>query len=250
MNALAILVLGIIAVWHWSGWKKIPIGWRALRTFLGKRTHSEAEEGWKWAAWPLGLEPIDCREIILSLGQLEATTKDNLKVFLTSTVTYRVIDLYKYLDVQTENSNIKHVIDEKRTEVLRAEIRARSLEEVLDLKKELGEIVKGAIEHEDWGLDIKHVVIPEIKPDPKTSEDLALKRREELQKEGQMVEGIHLAVLTAAIKNEAEKKGATLTDEQAYESALYITGKADPKKMYGVDAATAKVIGAILERKS
>ncbi|MDP9249332.1 MAG: SPFH domain-containing protein [bacterium] len=241
------IILLVVALWWWSGWKKIPTGHRGLLTILGSRTHWERKERWRWAAWPLGLIPVNCKQQIMPLGVAEFTTRDNLTVFVDGTVAYKVCDLYQYLDV--EESEIEHGIDEKRTEVLRTEIRKRPMKEVLDLADELGKHVKEAVEHEDWGIDIKHVVISSIKPDPKTLEALALQAREELERKGQRVEKEHFGEMVADFekpKKEGGKYG--FTHEEAYEAALYITGKADPKKMYGLDAATATAMAKVFGR--
>jgi regulator of protease activity HflC (stomatin/prohibitin superfamily) len=239
----AILLLG----WIWSGWRKLPVGSRGLVLKLGERTEKEVEEGWQWTLCPFyTIEPVDCREKILNLGEAEFTTKDNTKVKVSSTITYKVNNMNKYLGV--ERQHIENALDEKRTEVLRSEIRLRDLKEVLSLGPELGLKVKESIEHEDWGVDIKHVVIPTIIPDPKVAEDLALKAREELQRNGQRVEMENFRELYADLQKSPDPNIRGLSPEQAYEAMLYLTGKADPKKIYGIDPAVVAAIMSFTRR--
>ena len=242
-----LLVLWTIGLWilAGTGWKEIEIGWRGQLLFLGERVKNtdELKEGWRWVPWPFGLKVADCRQITLSLGELVATTADDVPVFIDSTVMYKVVVLDKYFDV--EEKGLQTALDHSRTQVLRAEVRQLDLEKVLNLHEQLAEQVKDALEHEDWGIDVVEVIIPEIKPEPKVAEDLALQEREKLQKRGQVVE--------ANLFNElVEKfKAAGRTDEQAYEQAQLTIGKATKDiKAIKLDAQTIEtIVTAVLGRK-
>ena len=240
---LAVWIVGLV-FWARSGFTTIPIGWRGQLLFIGERIAAELGEGLRWTPWPFGLKLADCRQITLNLGTLEAITKDNVPVVMDSTVMYRVVELDKFFEV--EEVGLKRALDDSRTQVLRAEVRALPLESVLDLHEQLAEQVKGVLEHKDWGIDVVEVIIPEIKPEGEVAKDLALKKREELQKAGQEVEfQLFIDRVKAGI-------GARLTREQAIEQAQLTIGKASKSidaKTIALDSATAEVVARILGRK-
>ena len=244
---LFLLALAIGLSWFWAGWKKIPVGYRGLQLFFGKRRHQEYPEGWRWIPLPFDVKIADCRQIILKLDKLEAITRDNLSVTTGSTVVYKIVDLYKFFDIE----NLETGIDQSRTAVLRSKIRGKSQSEVLDLHEELSKDVKDALEHEDWGVDILEVIIPEISPDMETAKNLALKKHEELQAEGQTVE-IQLFIDKVNKLMTPPPTGAGLSREQAVEQVQLAIGKASKTvdaKTITLDPVTAALIAEALRRK-
>ncbi len=241
--ASATLTIGL-GFWALTGLKKIEVGWKGQLLFLGQRMDATLHEGWRWVPTPFGVKLADCRQQILELDKLKAMTLDNIEVIVSATVTYRVANLNAYFGV--EASGLKRGIDDVRDALIRARVRLMTLAETLSSTRELGEglLSSLSIESGDWGIIVIRVAIPEILPlDKKVSEDLALRERERLQREGQLVEASHIAALTEFFR------GKGLSSETAYEAALLVVGKADPKKVFSLDPATAVALATLLGRR-
>lgn len=246
---LAWVILLAAALWWWSGWINIPVAWKGVRTLMGKRTGDYTDEGWRWAAWPWGLIPVNTEQQILRLGVIKALTSDNATVWVDSTIVYHISDPVKSMDVNKKK--LKEGLDQKRTEVLRSKIRQLPMEVVFDIHEELGEEVKEAIEHKDWGVDILQVIVPEIAPDPSIAEDLAKKKKEELQRSGEEVEIDHTVKKMNQLMT-PPPVGAGLTREQALEQLQLTTGKATKAidaKTLTLDPVTAALVAKILEKR-
>lgn len=258
-----ILVIFALFSWFWSGWKKIPIGWRALRTFLGKRTHSEVEEGWRWAGWPLGFRAEDCRQAILKLDPIDAITNDNVKVAVDGSIVRRITDLWTFLEVNPKE--LLQGLDDLWDEIIRCKVRERDLEDVLAMHVALGTDAKNHIHGHatHWGISVDKVMVAGITPsDQKVMDDLELKKREGLQRAGQRVQVGHFADMVRFLSGTTpldqsdpnSPKGPGLPPELAYEAALIQIDKAESKKLssstFGLDAAVVKaLVEAVKEMK-
>ena len=274
--ALVLVVSTIIGFTTWSGWlllwslglgiwvlaglKEIEVGWRGLLTVIGQRQSHEFGEGWHWAPFPSGILPADCREQIMSLENLEAITRDDVRVNIGGTVVYRIAEggLFTFFGV----SNLKRGIEDTRAEVIRARVRQLPLEAesgvmgVLDSHEELGREFGTALGAASvgWGIVILRVIIPEIaSSDPKVSEDLALKKREELQQVGQVVELHHTDRMVSAMEHGGNVTvggrnftfTGGLTKEEAVTQVRLALGQ---MKLQGLtlDASSATALAALL----
>lgn len=265
---IVLLVVFSLVSWIWSGWKKIPIGWKGLKTFLGKRTHTKVNEGWQLAPWPQGIEAEDCRQAVIKLEPLEAITKDNIKVTIDGSIVRTITDLFKFLDVNPKE--IRQGLDDIWDEIIRRQVRKKELKDALEMHVTLGEYAKKHIHKHsnlNWGIGIVRVMIAGITPtDTKVIEDLELGKREELQRVGQQVQAAHFGALVnffagdspLEIENDVtpgpKTPGPKLSPELAYEAALIHIDKTTPKdissKTFGLDPATVTaIVNAVMGRK-
>lgn len=231
------------------GPKKIEVGWKGKLLFLGQRVNrmnTVLGEGWRWAPFPFGIKMADCRSMVLKLDHLDVITEDKVKVRIDATVFYQVNDLDKFFDFR--ESDIKEGLDNLRDEAIRDQIFDLPLDKVLGMHATLAEKTQSTLQgeaNESWGIEVLRVVVAEIKPEDKVMDDLELNMREELQKKGQLVEANHIAGLIKLFKD--SDPGINL--EQAVELAQLVTGKADPKKIWGINlspdalAAAQKILG-------
>lgn len=239
-------------VWAKGGLKKIEVGWRGQLLFLGERYQTFFREGWRWTPFPFGVKVTDCRQTVVKLDPLEVITLDNVKVKIDGSIIRQVADLDKFFGV--EESGIKQGLDDIWDQTIRANVKATDLEEVLQMHAELGQQVHDAIgvrASESWGIDIPRVIIAGIEPDPEVTKDLALLKREELQREGQKVEFKHFADRVLELMA-PPPVGPGLSREQAIEQVQLALGKATKAidaKTIALDSATAALVVAILGRK-
>ncbi|OGI99782.1 hypothetical protein A3H53_01005 [Candidatus Nomurabacteria bacterium RIFCSPLOWO2_02_FULL_40_10] len=140
ISLLLVLVLGI---WVLGGLKSIEIGWKGQLLSLGERMDALFEEGWRWIPFPFGLKNADCRKQTISLGKLETTTKDNVKVFVDGSVVYQVEDLQKYFNAT--KSDLEKWIDDTRKQVVRTRIRELEQKEALNMHDDLGKEMEEAL---------------------------------------------------------------------------------------------------------
>jgi len=226
---------------------------------MGKRQPNKiVSEGWNWVWWPLEeIKAGDCRKRIFTLGKIEAITRDNVTVTLGSTIVYQIIDLNEYFSVEPED--VEKGLDVARTEAIRSSVRDKDLEQILNLHQEIGKMVKIAIEHSDWGIDILQVMISEILPDPKMAETMALRKKEDLEKEGQQTEAQHFANLVNFFSGKEKltdkgPAGPNLLPELAYEAALVHLGKTKQKKIasntFGLDKNTMDALVQVVMARS
>jgi regulator of protease activity HflC (stomatin/prohibitin superfamily) len=257
---LLVLWTIVLGIWAGTGWKKIDIGWRGQLLFLGGRMTGFFNEGWRWAPFPFGIKPADCRKQTLDLKVLEATTIDNVKVFVGGSVVYRVVDLDIYFNA--EKQDLENWVDNTRKQVIRTRVRELPQAEVLNMHDDLGKEMETALRNQgsdQWGVEIIQVIMPEIFPDPEVAKDLALLERENLQQKGQRVQARHQADLvkffsgTEKLGDEGPT-GPGLSPELAYEASLIHIDKAEKKKLasntLGLDVATVKaLVEAVTGRK-
>ena len=203
------------------------------------------KEGRRFVPSPFGINPIDCREVIMKLDSLEVITKDGVKVSIEGTITYHVVDLHKRANVK--DAEIKQGIDDARDQIIRVEVANTDLDEVLKMHSDLGKKMHKGLRKSSmrWGIKIIEVMITKVIPDPKIAEDLELETREELQKKGQLVEAQNIASLVVLF-TEPAPKGAGLSLADAKEMAQLITGKANPKNITGY-TFPPEILQAILE---
>ena len=239
-----------LAGWVSSGWKKIDLGSKGLLLLLGQRTDLKLDEGWRWAPFPFGIEPINVKEMFLELEPLVATTGDNVPVTIEATVAYRQKHLAKQFDVQ----DLKKGLEEARSQAIRIHVKNLDLEEVLKMHEELGKKTKEALfERGDdrWGIEIMEVFVPKISPDLQVANDLALRERENLQKKGQEVEIQHFVNQVNKLMAKPPA-GPGLSREQAIEQVQLALGKATKNidaKTIALDSTSAELVARILGRK-
>lgn len=249
-----------LSFWAWTGLRKIEIGWRGQLLFIGQRMATTLYEGWRWIPFPFGLKMADCREQIMKLDSLKIFTTDQVPVKVDGSIVYRVTDLNAYFDVEV--SGLKQGLDDVWDEVIRTQITGNAtlanpgvdLDHVLAMHATLAQQARTVLAGQAgmrWGIRVVRVVVAAITPDDKVTEDLELRKRERLQRVGQLVEVGHHAGIVDWLQNGGTLEGVTIppglfTKEQAYELALFTTGKADPKKVFGVDAGTVTAITAAI----
>ena len=248
-----ILVGMAIALWAWSGLKKMPVGWRGLLLFLGNRQEKEFKEGWRWAPFPFGIKATDCRQLVIKLDPVEAITKDNVMVTIEGSIVRAISNLYAYFGV--EETGLKQGLDDIWDEIIRAEVRKLDLDKVLGMQGDIAHNAHVALRNHanvHWGINVLRVVVASIKPvDEKVDEDLALLKREELQRQGQALELKHFAEQVTALMKEAPD-GPGLTREQAIEQVQLALGqlkKETRAQAFSFDPATAAMVAAILGGK-
>lgn len=239
----------ILGTWTKSGIKNIPVAHRGQLLFLGERQEPDFGEGWRWIPFPFGIKVHDCKEQIMELDPLEAITLDDVKVFITTTITYKTVDLDKRSNVQ--DAEIKRGLDDVRDQVLRVEVAGRPLEEVLKMHAAMGAVMHSELQKSSdrWGVKIIEVIITKVVTDPEVAKDLELKAREVLQREGQMVEFQHFVDRIKQLM-ELPPIGPGLTREQAIEQVQLGLGKASKTidaKTLTLDAATTEILAAFLK---
>lgn len=242
----------VLGIWAASGIKTVDIGWRGQLLYFGARQSPTFKEGLRWIPAPFGLKTADCRKQTLTFEVLDATTVDNVQVFVGGSVVYRVVDLNMYFDA--EKTDLEKWIDNTRKQVIRTRVRTLKQAEVLDAHESLGGEMVLALRKEDstrWGVEIIEVIIPEISPDPEVAKDLALQERENLQRKGQTVEISHFEEMVKKLMR-PKPRGVGLSREQAIEQVQLALGKASKTidaKTIALDSATAGIITTVLGRK-
>ncbi len=244
LSAIWTIGLSIWTIHGWWKWK-LDIGWEGQLLLFNQRMNFFFKEGRRFVPSPFGINPIDCREVIMKLDSLEVITKDGVKVSIEGTITYHVVDLHKRANVK--DAEIKQGIDDARDQIIRVEVANTDLDEVLKMHSDLGKKMHKGLRKSSmrWGIKIIEVMITKVIPDPKIAEDLELETREELQKKGQLVEAQNIASLVVLF-TEPAPKGAGLSLADAKEMAQLITGKANPKNITGY-TFPPEILQAILE---
>lgn len=244
----ALITFGLYT-WAGSGLTKIEVGWEGQLLFLGERQEATMIEGLRWVPWPFSLKLADCRQVVIKLDTLKKIiTKDNVQVEIDGTIIRKIVDLNKYFGV--EESGIKQGLDDIWDETIRTRVADANLADVLKMHAELGKKAHNSMGRRasaQWGIKILRVVIAGIKPDSKVADDLALKERENLQREGQKVEFAHF------IDRVKDLVAAGLTREQAIEQTQLALGKATKAidaKTFALDEASAKIIESVFGRRS
>ncbi len=252
-----------LGMWTESGHKKVEIGWKAQLLLFGERLNHKMGEGWHWVPFPFSLKSADCRQTVIKLDKIEKViTADNVQVDVDGSLIRQISDLDKYFDV--EESGLKQGLDDIWDETIRNKIAHSVLDDVLKMHMDLARGVieaMGVTASDSWGLTIMRVVIASIKPDSNVAEDLALKEREELQRDGQVIEIAHFdkmvnalvngGTINATKPNEVIFKGG-MSREQAIEQIQLALGKVTKTidaKTISFDVATIAAINAFLGRK-
>lgn len=232
--------------WFWSGWKKLPIGWQGLRTWLGRRTGQKIEDGWQWASWPWGIQAEDCRARTTELDEMKVFTKDSIEVSIGKTaIIWEIFDVYAYLSLNP--GELKKLLDDAVDQNIRRQIRITDFDDIAGM-----EFGTSAGTLERWGIRVVKIKVPDILPtDKKLRDAIQLAESENRERTGQRVEMKHLGDMVNDLMKPKSEGGHGLNQDQAYEAALLITGKADPKKITGftLDPATAAAIAAFSGRK-
>lgn len=250
-----ILLGWIVGMWIWlkTGLIKIEVGWKGQLLSLGERKDYIMNEGWHWIPFPFTVKTTDCRQTVVKLDVLEKIiTRDNIQVSIEGSIIREIFDLNKYFGV--EESGIKDGLDDIWDETIRTQVADKDLTDVLKMHAELGEEAHtkmGKQATENWGIKILRVVISSVKPDSKVAEDLALRERENLQREGQIVEFKHFGDRVLELMT-LPPAGPGLSREQAIEQVQLALGKATKNidaKTISIDAATAGLIGSLFGGK-
>jgi regulator of protease activity HflC (stomatin/prohibitin superfamily) len=251
MSTLTVIGVAIVAAWLWSGLKKLPYGWRGRLLFLGKKTGIEVGQGWVCVPWPLEVKAADCKKAVVKLDGLEAKTKDNVTVKVDASFVKQIVDLGAYFSVDPKT--VAQGLDDARDQEIRHRIRQVDLEVALDLQVDLAKEAEDAMGKKtaEWGIEISQLFIAAIKADAEVDEALELKKREELEREGQRVQARHHAELFKFFSGSAQlgndgPTGPSLPPDQANEAALIHMDKTDKKKLssntFGLDKATIDAI--------
>ncbi len=257
------LVWIVVAVfaWFWLGWQKLPLGWKGKRLLFSSLDRSEmvfgplsdVGDGWRWASWPVSIQSTDCREKVLELEPINAITKDNATVTVKSSISRKITNLSNYFRVDPHD--LEKGIDDLVNEKIREIIRSKDLTEVLGMQLELGAATTCHVSDYmtnkiHWGLVVTKVNVSSINPGAEMTADLEVKKREELQQLGEMVEAKHFVNLVAMYNKPIAEGGAQMPPSAAAEQAN-ITTKRVPKTVtehkYAVDANVADVVTKAVE---
>jgi regulator of protease activity HflC (stomatin/prohibitin superfamily) len=249
------LLLGsfLVALWLRSGLYKLPVGSRGLYKFLGRRLKKEVGEGWQVAPWPWSLGVADCTKQTHEFEVMKVKTKDNVDVMVGGSVIYRITDLFQYFNAK--QADLEAWLNNTRKQIVRTNVRKYDQEQILGFYEELGNelhsvFTKRGSGSRSWGIKILETIIPEITPDAKVSEDMALQLREKLQQLGQKVEIRHFADMVKEL-TAPPPDGPGLSREQAVEQVQIALGQLDKKlnvQGFQLDSATTELIGKIFGR--
>lgn len=255
-----IIFLSVLTV---QGWLRanIPVGSTAQLLFLGTRLGIFLGEGKNWIPWPFGEKVEDTRKKTVVLDPIEMLTKDGIKVKIPElSMVIQITDLNKYNDVNP--TDLKQLYDDVIDSNVRHKIRTNDLEQVLSMTLSMDE-AGIAQDLSNFGVNIIKVIVPRVVPaDEKTQNDMELKKREQLQREGQRIQVGHQARLISFLKGKNlldpsqtegpdNPRGPGLSDDKAYEASLIHMEKAENKKIasntFGLDDATIKsLVAAVL----
>jgi regulator of protease activity HflC (stomatin/prohibitin superfamily) len=247
----------IAAIWLWSGFYKLNIGWKGLVLFLGRRTHIVKKEGWQFVPWPWSIQAVDCHEKTIELDPLEdVVTNDNIEVKIYGSIVRDITDLYAYLSV--DQNTIKDGMDDIWDEQIRSVVGKTDLDKVLRMKGELAENARAGMHKHtlNWGITIIRVNISEVEPDQGTTEDLERKEREILKREGQKIQAEWSGQLEKYFSGTEPLTpggalGPKLSPDMAHEMTLYTLELAEKKrvesKTFGLDVTTSTAITTALK---
>jgi hypothetical protein len=245
---LAAWTIGL-GMWNRCGWKKVggnELGWRAAVLCFGQRTSGEVGEGWQWVPFPFGIKPVDCRARIAVLDTAKVNTFDNIEVTVGKpTIVWEIFNLNLFLDMNPDE--LPKLLDDVVDQNVRRQIRRTLYDNVvgMDFDTQVETL-------ERWGIRVVKIKVSDIlATDDKLRNDIQLAEAENRERVGQRVEMAHIANLVSDLMRPVSAGGQGLTQEQAYETALLITGKADPKKISGftLDSGTAAALASLLGRR-
>lgn len=238
----------VFALTLFPGFKNIPVASVGVPLFLGKRlTSFFLAEGWQWVGpfpfiFSIQDPPTDFKERTQKLDPLNVFTKDKVKVKVEGAIGWQVKNPSEYLSVAA--SVIEIGLDDAADEVIRREIAGNNLDDVLgsepDLRDKILDGVREKAQDRHWGIKITRVFMPEFGLDPKVEEDLALKRREEAQREGERTELDHIR---EQIKKTIDDRKCSF--DEAKEIVLLATkriGKQVEEKRFSIDDKTAEIL--------
>jgi len=165
-----------------NGLRTIPVGFRAMRLWLGKRVEGkEYPEGvvWNWPK-PFGdLEVKDCRDKPLDLPLSAVLTADNVPVDIDGALQIRITDINKNLSADKPEESLKNAAESDiRSIVLKLQSSTVAQEKQLIASFLMGEqtpieglLLKGlADSKEDWGITVSKVRITHIRLPQKLEE--------------------------------------------------------------------------------
>jgi regulator of protease activity HflC (stomatin/prohibitin superfamily) len=104
---------------------------------------------------------IDVKIQIVEVPQQTCMTKDNVSLFLTSVIYYRIISPHKAAFGIT---NIRQALVERTQTTLRHVIGARVLQDVIERREEIAQDIRSIVEEiaEGWGVEIESMLIRDI----------------------------------------------------------------------------------------
>lgn len=164
-----------------NGLRTIPVGFRAMKLWLGKRVEGkEYPEGvvWNWPK-PLGdLEVKDCRDKPLDLPLSAVLTADNVPVDIDGALQIKITDINKNLGADKPEESLKNAAESDiRSIVLRLQSSTVAQEKQLIASALMGQtpieglLLKGLADSEDlWGITVSQVRITHIRLPQKLEE--------------------------------------------------------------------------------
>ena len=244
---LMVLWTIVLAVWTASGHRTVEVGWKGQLLLLGGRKSYFFPEGRRFAPWPLGILPADCRTKPVELDTIKIFTSDGSEVSIKNlSIVWQIFDLDLYHSMDPEK--IKVLLDDVVDRNVRTRVRTNTLKEVLGMN--LGtENVQTSNDLQEFGIKVVRIVVPEIIPtNPKVIESIELERNERSEQIGQMVEAENFALLMAFLQKSLGEGGAGLTQAQAYEHAQLIVDKSKKSTTaFTLDSSTAAMAAAVLK---
>ncbi len=251
-----IIAFGFIGI---LGIYRIPVGSVGVPLVFGKRTHFVLDEGYQWLGpipFIVSYKEVSSREQGRALDPMDVFTKDQVRVRVPdAAVVWQIKNPDMFLSL--ERSVIETGLDDVLDEIIRLEIAGKTLDEVLGIGSEVRDKIlsEASARSSEWGIKIVRVPVPSFEPDDDVVKDLALRRREVSQREGQKVQ---LEFGLEYILKIKEKIDCSIDAAREYFQIITqkITKTVDEKK-FSLDDQTAEaiekaigLIGSILERRT
>lgn len=241
------------------GLRKIPVGFGGLGTFIGKRIAGQVySEGWAWN-WPRPFGDIlqeDMRENTLDIPMTEVLANDNIPVAFDVSIQYRVIDIFKFLDVGDPINALSLAVDSV-TRIIAQDIDSENIgqenqgiqDKIQNGSKTLeAQETHGIALHakSQWGIETINVRVSNIRL-PKAMEDArvnvqimrAEKDKEKQQAESELIEAQNIGTRVSLYKELGLGPTQAFNIDQAERGKakrIIIDGDASPLEKAGVAA--------------
>lgn len=185
-----VLVIVICLYFGYGGLARVPIGFQGVLLVLGGRTNTVLSEGWNWILPKpiMDLEDIDIKEHTSDPGSVTVISKDGVRITADAAIQWSINNPPKSLSVGKDV--IKTGMAALIEQVLRAEIAKKSVEEAIGMHEDICNILEGTAKKKsvDWGIDIRNVMITEIKLNEEVIRDFERVTRERKQTEAEEIE--------------------------------------------------------------
>lgn len=179
-----------------GGIVKIPVASIGVPLIIGRRSDKFVfDEGNQWLGpirFFFDFQEVSLKDRALEIDPLEVFSHDNVKLRVTGTIIWHVVNPYLFL--QIEDGVIEHGLDDLFDQVIRKQARTEGLEVLLgaEFAQRARDNIQQGANGEDfvgrWGIEIVRVPIPSIQVDDDILKALSKKRLEQLQREGEAVE--------------------------------------------------------------